>query len=211
LTSLDGKNLVLFRACSEIGESDYVAISIPKATIDIISGYEGLGGLKNGRYYPYQGPADPPGVLTVGRGHKLTKAEIQNKAFENGLTLAEVDALFKRDLQPRADRLEDLIPQHTTQQFAAALSMFYNYERAWGAKGSPGKYHRAGDKLNTAKSMLLYVYSGSPKKVQKGLWRRRATEALYYLTGKIIISDTANEDTLLVNDLKNAGVITKAP
>lgn len=186
-------------------------IEIPEDTIKIIHAYEGLIGEKHGRYFEYHGPADPKGVYTIGRGHKLTRLEREKGRFKDGLTLQEVDELFARDIQPRAVRLDKLIPNRTKQEFAAALSFFYNNEYAWGPKGSPGKFHRAGLKKDAAASFLLYIYSGKPKKKRLGLWRRRATEALYYLTGDVLVSRTGAEDKSLVRELASAGVTTSIP
>ncbi|MGE0266223.1 MAG: lysozyme [Candidatus Obscuribacterales bacterium] len=186
-------------------------IEIPEDTIEIIHAYEGLIGEKKGRYFEYQGKADPKGVYTIGRGHKLSRLEREKGRFKNGLTLEEVNQLFARDIQPRALRLGKLIPDRTEQEFAAALSFFYNNEYAWGPKGSPGKYHRAGLKKDAAASFLLYIYSGKPKKKRLGLWRRRATEALYYLTGEVLVSKTAADDKSLVHELTRAGVTSSIP
>ncbi|MCA9804776.1 MAG: hypothetical protein KC777_22550 [Cyanobacteria bacterium HKST-UBA02] len=188
-----------------------MTIKIPDATIKIIHGYEGLAGEHNGKYYAYHGKADPPGVMTIGRGHKLTETEVRDGTYDNGLTLNEVDELFAKDIQPRAERLNKLIPNHTDQEFAAALAFFYNNEYAWGPSGSPGKFHRAGKKRETAGAMLQYIFSGKPKKKRLGLWRRRATEALYYLTGKVVISKRAADDKTLVQELAKAGVTTSPP
>ncbi|MCA9803279.1 MAG: hypothetical protein KC777_15015 [Cyanobacteria bacterium HKST-UBA02] len=186
-------------------------IDIPEDTIEIIHAYEGLSGEKQGRYYEYHGKADPNGIYTIGRGHKLTRLEREKGRFKNGLTLKEVNQLFTRDIQPRAIRLHKLIPNRTEQEFAAALAFFYNNEYAWGPKGSPGKFHRAGLKKDAAAAFLLYIYSGKPKKKRLGLWRRRATEALYYLTGDVLISKTGTDDKSLVGALTLAGVTTAIP
>lgn len=188
-----------------------MSIVIPKETIEIIHKYEGLGGKRNGRYYPYQGKADKEGVLTIGRGHVLSKQEKLNRVFENGLTIEEVDDLFIKDIQPRARRLVKLIPDHTACEFAGALSFFYNNEYSWGPKGSPGNFHRAGLKLQSAQSFLLYIKSGRPLKPRLGLWRRRATEALCYLTGKVVVSDNNKGDDLLTELLRQEDVHTSKP
>lgn len=186
-------------------------INIPHKAIEIIHAYEGLRGEKNGKYYPYQGRADKRGVLTIGRGHVLSPSEIQSRKFVSGLTIDEVNELFARDIQSRVKRLLKLIPEHSENEFAAALSFFYNNELAWGPKGSPGRFHRAGNKRAAANAFLLYIKSGKPLKKRLGLWRRRATEALCYLTGKVMISKNSESDAALINSLRNVGIITVSP
>lgn len=186
-------------------------IPIPQKSIEIIHGYEGLGGESNSLYYPFQGAADKPGVLTIGRGHVLSNKEKESGTFDLGLTIEEVDKLFSIDVQVRAKRLKNLIPDHTEDEFAAALSFFYNIEYAWGPEGSPGNFHREGNKLEAARSFLLYINSGRPLKKRLGLWRRRATEALCYLTGRVLISKSTITDMKLINSLDREDISTSPP
>lgn len=189
-----------------------MVINIPDDGIRIISAYEGLGGKKpDGKYYPYQGAADRPNVLTIGRGHVLTAQEKSSGIYNDGLTLDEVNELFEVDLQPRAHRLKLLMKTFSVQEFAAAISFFYNIEKAWGPNGSPGNYHRANEKVKAAKSFLLYIKSGNPLKKRLGLWRRRATEALYYLSGNLIIAKDSATDKALITALASEGISTNIP
>jgi GH24 family phage-related lysozyme (muramidase) len=170
----------------------------------IAEGYEGLGGYNPGtkRYYPYQGKADKEGVWTIGRGHVLSAAE-KNPAhkFWKGLTLAEVDALYVQDMSVRIGRLDAFLGgKYTAQEFGACLSLFYNYELAFHPGHSAGDAHRSGNKKATAQAFLLYIVS--KKKRQLGLWRRRMSEALCYLTGKIMIAKTDAEEKALEAELR---------
>lgn len=171
-------------------------IIIPQKTIQIAGGYESLGGGRDdGRFYPYHGGADRPRVWTIGRGHVCTAAQLQawNKT---GLSLDEVNKLFAADLQVRANHLDKLLlGKYTSDQFAAALSLFYNLEISAAYGHSFGDAHRAGKTKDAAKAMLLYINSNGQH--QLGLWRRRMTEALCYLTGLVIVAKTPQAEAAL--------------
>lgn len=166
---------------------------------EIIEGYEGLSGLKNGRYYPYHCNADKPGVMTVGRGHLLAPGQTEIKIggytieLSKGLTLDQVNSLFRQDLySPRGKRpsrearVRELAGANTpVHELAALLALYYNYEKGL-ALGSVGANHRKGLKKETAESFLEIIYSNSKR--QRGLWRRRMTEAVVYLGGPIILA-----------------------
>lgn len=170
-------------------------------TLLIVSGYEGLSGLRpDGKYYPHHVQVDPPGVLTEGRGHKLTAQDISSGRFNSGLTLDEVNALFIEDLQPRAERLDDILRHYTDDQFAGALSAFYNEETMW-TTGTPGMDHRLGKFKEAAQAMLLYIKSDGLMRL--GLWRRRMSEALCYLSGDIIIAKDSRTESLLQHQLQS--------
>lgn len=185
-------------------------VPIPEETIAIIHAYEGLGGERNGRYYPFQGKADRKGVLTIGRGHVLSDEEIRTGKYADGLSIEEVDELFAYDIQPRARRLKHLIPDHSEQEFAAALSFFYNNEYAW-IEGSPGRLHRASRKTAAAQAFLLYHKSGRPLKPWLGLWRRRGSEALLYLSGGVMVAQSNREEKILFEQLATFGLNTQTP
>ena len=180
---------------------------VPQKTLIIVRSYEGLAAgydPKTKRYYPYHCDADAAGVWTVGQGHKLTHTEISTGCFAGGLTLDEVNNLFNRDMASRQAHLRRCLgATYTTDQFAAALSMFFNNEEAW-VSGSPGTFHKLG-RYNTAALMMLhYIYSGQKPHlvIQRGLWRRRMTEALCYLTGEVITVGVMDTERALLKKLK---------
>lgn len=174
---------------------------IPEKAIEIIHGYEGLSGEKNGRYYPYHCKADKPGVMTVGKGHLLAAGQKEIKIggytieLAKGMTLAQVNDLFKQDCAARVPDVTSLVGNCADHEFGALFSLYYNLPKAV-KLGSPGVYHRKGMKKLAAKSMLKYIYADNQR--QRGLWRRRMTEALYYLDGAVIIAkDKASEARLV--------------
>lgn len=189
-------------------------MNIPQQAKQLISGYEGLGGKKENRYYPYSGTADAKGVRTIGRGHVLSEAEKASGVIHlpsasvklaDGLTIAQVNELFDADLAPRWRRLETLLGRSTgkkvvDQQAAAFLSLFYNIEYAM-TKGTPGVAWRQGDDKKAVAAFLLYVYSAD--KPQLGLWRRRMSEAWCFLTNQVVLAKTPAEQTKLEGELKS--------
>lgn len=193
-------------------------MGIPLQATAIAHGYEGLGGEKNGRYFPYQGKADKPGVITIGRGRVLSAAEKQSKLiklntgkvlnFQNGLSLGDVDELYESDMAPRHKRVVQLVPNAKDHEAGAMLSLFYNLGETVLSTGTPGKAHRAGNKKLAAAGMLLYVFSAG--KAQRGLWRRRMTEALCYLTGEVYVAKDPVRERELRRKIEALGIIELA-
>jgi GH24 family phage-related lysozyme (muramidase) len=189
---------------------------LPKEAILICHGYEGLGGQKDNKFFPYQGGADRKGVLTIGRGHVLTVAERKSGVlriggkrlqYANGLTLAEVNQLFTQDMKPRYERIKLYMPAAVSHELAAGLSLIYNCEAAL-AVGTPGKAWRAGNKRKCAAGFLLYVRSNG--KPQLGLWRRRMTEALCLLTGEVLVAKEVQNEIRLAAKLAALGILDLA-
>lgn len=179
--------------------------NIQKA-LDLIQGFEGLSGKKSdGKFYPVQEQADRKGVLTIGKGHVVKSHELER--FNKGLTKKEVDALFAADIAPRVKHLTNILPAWTTDdQFCALLSLFYNNEASI-ISGTPGKLHKEKDDIGCAMGMLLYVISRS--KPQKGLWRRRMSEAWLYLTGEVFVCNSPDKQAEMFKRLSSVGVIQR--
>lgn len=176
-----------------------------KGALRIVEGYEGIGGQKGNLFYPYHCKADKPGVMTLFKGHMLSDSQLKNGMMiggklvqvKNGITREQGEQLYMQDVMPRAKAVLDLVPNATDIQYAAILSFFFNNEYAWGPKGTPGNLHRARKHQESALSFFLYNKSGDPLLPRLGLWRRRGTEALYYLTGELIIAkEEVNEKRL---------------
>lgn len=167
-----------------------------KSTL-ILDGYEGLSGFRNGKYYPYHGAADKAGLLTIGRGHLIKPNETGR--FDKGLTLQQVDDLFRADVAPRADTLAKILQVFTEDQFCGALPGIYNCPEMWTYESAPTKYHLARDYRTAAEHMLLYILSDGKREL--GLWRRRMTEALCYLSGKVIIASDIHTEAELIKNL----------
>lgn len=197
---------------------------IDERAYHLIENFESLNGLhEDGKYYPYRVTVDPPGLMTVGRGRALhggarsvTVGGVTIDVYKNGLTLAQVNQLYREgDLAPRVKRLLQYIPHALPHEHGAFLSLLFNNEVAV-ATGSPGRFHREGrPKVEVAAKFLEYHKTFShydpktKKKVYKnvlGLWRRRGTEALYYLTGEILIANSPDTEKAVFARLASLGV-----
>lgn len=200
----------------------------------IAEGYEGLAGLKKGLYYPYQGKADRKDVWTIGRGHVVTDKEATNGIKigdarylpNDGLTLELVDMLFVEDVTARIAPCRKAIGNSTPRQAGAFLDCFFNCPAALRPDSSALKGHKAGKALDAAAGFLKYTVvvlerfpKGHPKAGRakkwvhrRGLFRRRGTDALLYLTGEVHIAKTDATEAALEKRLKDLGVrYTKPP
>lgn len=186
------------------------SVYVPRKTFEIVSGYEGLSGFDpiTHRYYPYHVTADSAGLMTIGRGHLISVQDLRSGRFVKGLTSEEVEDLFVSDLNPRAQQLSKLITMALTteDQFAACLAEFYNLEIAFLPGHTLGDLHRARKYKDAAAAFFLYIYSGSPKVAQLGLWRRQGTQSLCYATGKVIIAKDDKSERVLFQALHDAQV-----
>jgi lysozyme len=89
-------------------------------------GVDFIGAREATRYEVYD---DGAGVPTIGKGHALTMSEILSGMYEGiKLTLDQVNALFRRDLQPRVDGVNKLLGDVQVSQhaFDALVSFVYN-------------------------------------------------------------------------------------
>jgi len=189
---------------------------IPDQSIELIAGYEKLGGYdaKTDRYYPFHGKADRADVLTIGRGHVISGFDKITRRFTGGLTLQQVNDLFAADLQPRARQLRKITGFWNINQFASALCGFYNCEAEWLPPSSVLTHHKRGEFQKAAEAMLAYhVVHDYDSKGQiirtrslRGLWRRQGSQALLYLTGNVIVADTTPKEQQLFAALATAGV-----
>jgi GH24 family phage-related lysozyme (muramidase) len=180
--------------------------------IAILRGYESLGPkYKGDRWYPYQGKADRPGIWTCGFGHVMSAHEITHgvriggqriDVMKVGLTEAEADQLLHQDLIPRITQVKTHILHASDQEVGAFLDMLFNCGTEPLVK-TPGRLHNNGDKRGCALSMPLYIWSAGKRRL--GLWRRRLTDALYYLTGELMIAKDDESERRLTKRLAELG------
>jgi len=179
-------------------------MAFQSAWLSIIKGYEKLGpNVRNNIAFPYQGPADKPKnpakrwPYTCGYGHLMSLAEEQTgividgltiDAMNTGLTLESCEKLLAQDVAPRIKTVSNAFTHLTDNEFGAFLDLLFNSGPA-GLSQTPGTKHRNGNKLEAAEAMLLYRKAGGVPLL--GLWRRRLTDAIYYLSSEIIIADDA--------------------
>lgn len=176
--------------------------------IAIVSGYEGTSGYnkKDNRFYPVQEKADTRGNLTIGIGHLLTTTDKLSGRFKAGLTREQVDQLFLDDLEVRAKFVKENIDPENWQHFVAILSCYYNCPVAWNSVGNPYKAYKSKDYKYCCERLMLYCMSNNKR--QLGLIRRRATEDLYLLTGKVLLGNKdRKQEQQLYKELSNLIVI----
>jgi lysozyme len=170
--------------------------------IKLLHPYEGTSGwsITKQRFFPVQQKIDAKGVYTIGRGHVVKPGE----DFSKGLTLKEVDELFIKDLAPRIKAVDKILNgKYTVDQFAAVLSSYYNLPVIWA--NSPGVEFRKGNIKRSAERLLLYHKDGNLKN-SLGLWRRRGSEALLMLTGKVMAAKDPISERLLFLELDKLGL-----
>lgn len=188
-----------------------IPVAIRTKAAAVMEGYEGLGGFvpSTNRYIPYEGKADKKGVWTIGRGHVLSREQKTSRLItikgvqyniDKGLTLQQVDDLFEQDILPRFERVTGMYDGETDDQAAAMLSGYYNLEEIWWTNRSPGKAFKKKDWKGVARGILMYTMSNGQH--QLGLWRRRMTEALLFLTGRVMIAKSDAAERQLFNELK---------
>lgn len=180
----------------------------------IIKGYEGLGpNVRDGKAFPYQGNADKPEdskerwAYTCGFGHLMSEQEeakgvaIGDRVIDvmrAALTPSECEELLAQDLAPRIATVSKAFSSISENEFGAFLDLLFNSGPS-ALSLTPGTNHRNGNKLKAAESMLLYRKAqGVPL---LGLWRRRLTDAVYYLSGEIIIAKDGSSETAAQNRL----------
>lgn len=175
----------------------------------IAEGYEGLGGYRDGKYYRYQCKADRNTVWTIGKGHVISLADLASGRFKDGLTLAQVRELYAADMKPRRERLEKLMGRGTDDQAAGLLSMQFNLEEQWGEGMTVAECWKLNDLHGVARGMLLYIKSNGKKRL--GLWRRRMSEALCFLTGEVIVAKDPVTEARLEARLRQVLVFPPKP
>ena len=188
----------------------------------IVNGYEGIGGFnpKDGRYYPYHGKADRPKDITIFKGHLLSQEDITTGKYSKGITAEEGERLFKADLKVRETRVltTGKFNPKNGREAVAIISSLYNCPSMWEWSNSPRNYYAkyltggfnsiGGIKLNLLNCCkYMMMYHNSNGKPQLGLYRRRATEVLYMLTGVVLLGnkDLAQEIKLF-KELRRLGV-----
>lgn len=188
-------------------------LTFNSAWLSIIKGYDGLGpNVSNGIAKAYQGegdrPADPHArwPFTCGFGHLMSANEEAHgvkvgdqliDAVNTGLSFAQCDTLLAQDLAPRIQTVKDSFNTINDQEFGAFLDLLFN-SGPQGLIQTPGTRHREGNKHAAAKGMLLYRNANGIPLL--GLWRRRLTDAIYYLGGPVIVANSIASE----NDAKTA-------
>lgn len=175
-----------------------------KTILKLIEAYEGLGpNQHDGVAFPYQGAGDRPRnkserwPFTCGWGHLMSKQEEQYgvlvdgelvKVMQLGLTREQADKLLLQDLKPMIALVESGLKQANANEFGAFLDLVFNAGPEC-LYLMPGHLHRAGNKKAAAASMMKYFHARGRGLL--GLWRRRLSDAVFYLSGELIIANSA--------------------
>jgi GH24 family phage-related lysozyme (muramidase) len=171
--------------------------------LSVIKGYESLGpNVHGGVAWPYQGEADKPAnreiptEYTCGWGHLLSRqaqdtgVTVSGRTIDvmkKGLTLRQCDELLAQDLRTRIGLVASCLKDPTPNEFGAFLDLVFNAGPEC-LTGTPGRLHNQGDKRGAALAMLLYRKAQG--KALLGLWRRRLTDAVYYLSGEVMVAQS---------------------
>lgn len=173
--------------------------SYKPAWLAILKAYDTLGpNVRNGRAYPYQCAADPRRAdgskpWTCGWGHLMSPREERegvkvgdrvSNVLNDGLTLQEADELLAQDLAGRLLEVRRALPAATDLEVGAFLDCVFNCGPQC-LYSSPGVLLRAGKKLYAAERLLLYRKAGGIP--YRGLWRRRVSDAIYMLSGEVVV------------------------
>lgn len=176
--------------------------------LGLLKAYDWLGpNVSNGIANPYQGlgdkPADPTQRWphTCGYGHLMSLEEETNGVSINGvmvdvmhkgLTMQQCDDLLAQDLAPRIETVSSSLDNLSDNEFGAFLDLVFNSGNGC-LTGQPGTYHEEGNKIQAAHTMLLYI--NAQGKPLLGLWRRRLSDAIYYLGGPVMVANSVPSET----------------
>lgn len=162
-------------------------------------------------FFPVQLKADAKGILTIYRGHVETAADRAAGRFKNGITAEQGEALYKEDVAKRVAELSTLVPATLKDhEYGACISLFFN-------NGSEPFHLSVGQALRSrapqaiARNWMQYHKSGKPLKPRLGLWRRRATELLYFFAKQVLVASTPAKDDELFARLKALGFVFPRP
>lgn len=162
--------------------------------LNLIRHYEGIV-TKNGLAIPYQGAADAAGVLTIGWGHKMSAQE--KESMKNGITLDAAEALFQKDVASHSKGITtDVTVALGQDQFDALSSFVFNLGKSILTTGNSGGKTTLLKELNAKKyesaAMQMHLFCNSNGGFTAGLFYRRLTETLMFLTGDLKFATASN-------------------
>lgn len=162
--------------------------------LNLIRHYEGIV-TKNGLAMPYQGAADKAGVLTIGWGHKMSDQE--KVSMKNGIKLDAAETLFEKDVASHASKITtDVTVALNQDQFDSLSSFVFNLGKAILTTGNNGGKTTLLKELNAgnyeAAAMQMHLFCNSAGGFTAGLFYRRLTETLMFLTGDLKFTTATN-------------------
>jgi lysozyme len=159
--------------------------------LEVIKHYEDCP-TSNGKCHLYRdgtGP-HPSGVLTIGFGHVV--AEANSEHYKNGITIEQAIVLLHDDLAKFVQAANRLIKVHTNaNEFDACVSLIFN-------NGELPLHQHLGQYLNQQKyadaaqqfQLWCNAQVHGRKGPVEGLFYRRLTETLLFLTGEVMFAHT---------------------
>jgi lysozyme len=127
------------------------------------------------------------GVLTIGYGH-TSMAGLPKVTPGMTITAAECDAIFDRDIERFAAKVESLITVDIgDNQFGACVSLAYNIGVGAFAKSSVLRFLNKGQFNDAADAFALFNKGGG--RVLPGLVSRRAAEAALFQSDDVSTED----------------------
>lgn len=158
---------------------------------------------------PYQGKADPPGVLTTGWGHVIRANEPH---LRKPITQAQADALFQKDVADHTKFIQSDVGVNVKLDdwvFGAFASFAYNNgPRVFAAAPSITNWLRKGDIKRGVLNMYKWNKSGRPLQYRDGLFYRRLQEMVLALDHELVAKpdDCAEANALIVRLAKHGNV-----
>ena len=120
----------------------------------------------------------PAGILTIGVGHVITKADRRAGLHLRTLTKEEAMALLARDIEARIPQVTHLIEDANPAQFGAILSFIFNVGSGNFRASTLRRLHNRGQ--HAGASAEFPKWRRAAGKILKGLVRRRAEERELY-------------------------------
>lgn len=158
---------------------------------------------------PYQGEADPPGVLTTAWGHVIKPGE---KHLLKPITRAQADALFEADMREHTKYIQADIGAKVVLDdwvYGAFASFAYNNgPRVFLNAPSIVNWLRDGDIKRGVLNMYKWNKSGKPLKYRDGLFYRRLQEMVLALDHVLVKKpdDCREANDLIVRLAKHGNV-----
>lgn len=151
-------------------------------------------------YLPYQGAADKPGDKTVGFGHLIRIPK--DRWMLDGLTMDEVEFVHDQDLALHTRRIPTAVKVPLNQHEFDALGLFQMNMGEYGLeKGNEGGATSILLKLNAGKkkeaALRLYLYCNSAGHFTEGLFFRRLSETLIFLSGEYVMVNRTNLKSII--------------
>jgi GH24 family phage-related lysozyme (muramidase) len=160
----------------------------------LIKNYESCPVDKFGICRPYQGKADPEGVLTIGWGHKILKGE---EKLLKGITRQEAEDLLHKDIKKHSDRILIAVKVPINQgQFDSLASFQFNLGAHILETGNRGKPTTLLKELNSKNyngaAFQFHRFCNSAGKYRDGLFYRRLTETYLFINEELLMINSSN-------------------